>query len=55
MPLDEVGQTFVWLFVSNVKTGTRRIICLEELSPVVRRSSRSVFDTLPLISNELNL
>ena len=27
---------FVWLFVSSVKTGTRRIIRLDELSPVVR-------------------
>ena len=30
---------FVWLFVSSVKTGTRRIIRLQELSSVVRRSS----------------
>ena len=27
---------FVWLFVSSVKTGTRRIIRLDELSSVVR-------------------
>ena len=32
---------FVWLFVSNVKTVTRRIIRLDELSSVVRRSSRT--------------
>ena len=29
------------LFVSSVKTGTRRIIRLDELSSVVRRSSRT--------------
>ena len=32
---------FVWLLVSSVKTGTRRIIRPDELSSVVRRSSRS--------------
>jgi len=29
---------FLWLFVSSVKTGTTRIIRLDELSSVVRRS-----------------
>ena len=29
-----------WLFVSSVKTGTRRIIRPDELSSVVRRSSQ---------------
>ena len=36
---------FVWLFVSSVKTATRRIIRLEELSCVVRRSSRTTEDS----------
>jgi len=36
---------FVWLFVSSVKTGTRRIICLHELSSVVGRSSRTTEDS----------
>ena len=35
----------VWLFVSSVKTGTRRIIRLDELSSVVRRSSRITEDS----------
>ena len=37
----ELGQhsLFLWLFVSSVKTGTRRIIRSDELSSVVRRSS----------------
>ena len=34
----------VWLFVSSVKKGTRRIIRLDELSSVVRRSSRITED-----------
>ncbi|XP_074618961.1 uncharacterized protein LOC141877829 isoform X4 [Acropora palmata] len=37
--LDEPGQTFVvslWLFVSGIKTGARRIVPLDELSSVVR-------------------
>ena len=33
-----------WLFASSVKTGTRRIICLDKLSSVVRRSSRTTDD-----------
>ena len=36
---------FIWLYVSSIKTGTRRIIrlsCLDELSSVVRRSSRTI-------------
>ena len=32
-------SSFVWLFVSSVKTSTRRIIRPDELSSVVRRSS----------------
>ena len=36
MRLDKLGQTFFWLFVSSVKTGTRRIIRPDELSSVVR-------------------
>ena len=32
---------FVWLFVSSVKTGTRRIIRLDELSSVVRLDRRT--------------
>ena len=32
---------FVWLFVSSVKTGTRRIIRLVELSSVVRLEGRT--------------
>ena len=36
---------FVWLFVSSVKTGRRRIIRLDELSSVVRRSSRTTEDS----------
>ena len=37
---------FVWLFISSVKTGTRCIIRLDELSSVVRRSSRTTEDSL---------
>ena len=36
---------FVWLFVSSVKTGTRRIVCPDELSSVLRRSSRTTEDS----------
>ena len=36
---------FIWLFVSSVKTGTRRIIRPDELSSVVRRSSRTTEDS----------
>ena len=36
---------FVSLFVPSVKTGTRRIICLHELSSVVGRSSRTTEDS----------
>ena len=32
---------FVWLYILSIKTGTRRIICLDELSSVVRHSSRT--------------
>ena len=35
---------FVWLFVSSIKTGTRRIIRLDELFSVVRRSRRTTED-----------
>ena len=41
--LDELGQTLILLLdalcVSSIKKGTRRIIRLDELSSVVRRSS----------------
>ena len=41
-----VYSLLVWLFVSSVKTGTRRIIRLDEqLSSVVRRSSRTTEDS----------
>ena len=36
----------VWLFVSSVKTGTRRIIRLDELSFVVRLERRTTEDSL---------
>ena len=36
---------FVWLFVSSVKTGTRRIIRPDELSSAVRRSSCTTEDS----------
>ena len=36
---------FVWLFVSSPKTGKRRIIRIDELSSVVRRSSRTTEDS----------
>ena len=39
---------FVWLFISSVKTGTRRIIGPDELSSVVRRSSRIVISIIVL-------
>ena len=45
--LDELGQTFLVRLVirlSSVKTGTRRIIRLDELSSVVHRSSREPDD-----------
>ena len=35
---------FVWLFVSSVKTGTRRIIRLDKLSSVVRLERRTTED-----------
>ena len=35
---------FVWLFVSSIKTGTRRIIRLDKLFSVVRRSRRIMED-----------
>ena len=34
------------LFVSSIKTGTRRLIRLDELSSVVRRSNRTTEDSL---------
>ena len=45
--LDELGQhsLFVWLFVSSVKTGTRRIIRLDTLSSVVRHERRTTEDS----------
>ena len=52
---------FVWLFVSSVKTGTRRIIRLEELSSVVRLERRTTEDSssrrmclLPVFTLETN-
>ena len=36
---------FVWLFVSSIKTGTRHIIHLDELSSVLHRSSRTTEDS----------
>ena len=36
---------FVLLCVSSIKTGTRRIIRLDELSSVVRRSRRTTEDS----------
>ena len=42
---------FAWLFVLNVKTGTRRIIRLEELSSVVRLEDSS--SGRPLASHEI--
>ena len=38
---------FVWLFVSSIKTGTRRIIRLDKLFSVVRRSRRITEDSSP--------
>ena len=35
---------FVWLFVSSIKTGIRRIIHLDKLFSVVRRSRRMTED-----------
>ena len=55
MRLDELGQTFVWLFVSSVKTGTRRIIRPDELSSVVRLTTFvRVFFTLAT-KNQMNV
>ena len=36
---------FVWLFVCSIKTGTRRIIRMDELLSVVRRSRRITEDS----------
>ena len=36
---------FVWLFVSSIKTSTRRIIRLDELSSVVRLERRTTEDS----------
>ena len=44
MRLDELGQTFVIrlvIRVSSVKTGTRRIICPDELSSFARLQRRT--------------
>ena len=35
---------FAWLCVSGVKTGTRRIICLDELSFIIRLERRTTRD-----------
>ena len=37
---------FVWLFVSSIKTGTRRIIRLDELSSVIRLERRTTEHSL---------
>ena len=37
---------FVWLFVSSIKTGTRRIIRLDELSSVIRLERRTTENSL---------
>ena len=37
---------FVWLFVSSIKTGTRRIIRLNELSSVIRLERRTTENSL---------
>ena len=39
---DELGQTFVCLCVSSVKTGTRRIIRLDEVSFEIRLERRTM-------------
>ena len=36
---------FVWLCVSSIKTGTRRVMRLDELSLVVRRSRQISWDS----------
>ena len=49
MRLDELGQTFVIglvIRVSSVKTGTRRIICPDELSSFARLQRRTTEDSL---------
>ena len=49
MRLDELGQTFVIrlvIRVSSVKTGTRRIICPDELSSFARLRRRTTEDSL---------
>ena len=38
---------FVWLYVSGIKTGTRRIIRLDKLFSVARRSRRITEDNSP--------
>ena len=45
--LDELGHIslFVWLFISSIKTGTRRIIRVDELSSVVRLERRTTEDS----------
>ena len=53
---------FVWLFVSSVKTGTRRIIRLDELSSVLHclscttedSSSRRLMGLVPVFTLETN-
>ena len=53
---------FVWLFVSSIKTGTRRIIRLGGLSSVVRlerrttenSSSRRIIRLVPVFIQETN-
>ena len=53
---------FVWLFVSSIRTGTRRIMHLDELSSVVRfeqrttenSSSRRIMRLVPVFILETN-
>ena len=43
-----IYSLIVWVFVSSVKMGTRRIIRPDELSSVVRRLSRIVISIIVL-------
>jgi len=43
--VDELGQRFVWLFVSSIKKSTRRVIRPDELSCVVRLERRTTEDS----------
>ena len=43
--LDELGQRFVWLFVSSIKTSTRYIVHKTHKSSVVRFERRTTEDS----------